>query len=58
MSDTYVNVAMGRSGAAGNGSSWDLMAVVERLEELKYIRRIECGAWQDGIYVPGAASLP
>lgn len=43
--------------AAGSGDSWDMMAVVERLVELNYLRAVyDCGAWQDIVYVKGGKS--
>lgn len=42
--------------AAGSGNCWELMACVERLVELGYLRLVpgsDAHAWQCGVYVTG-----
>lgn len=45
--------------AAGGGSSWTMLACVDRLEELKEIRRVDDGkcSTQDQVYVRGTLPL-
>lgn len=46
--------------AAGSGNTWEMMAAVDRLVELKMLRDITVGlavAWQERVFIAGSVPL-
>lgn len=54
-------ILLSAAGSGDSGNSWEMMAAVDRLEELKMLRVITDSAatpaWQDRVFVAGSASL-